>query len=147
MDMQNLSRRRFLLASGATVSLGALISACGGGGSKSGIARVGLAPDPAKLPTAEVTDVTLLRTATSLEYNAIFVYEAAKDAGYLSGDAAKLAARFQADHKEHAAATASLSMAAGTRPVMCPPRSSISNCRSRVAGDANRARDTSCTSL
>ncbi|MFM7488875.1 MAG: hypothetical protein ACKO36_00880, partial [Actinomycetota bacterium] len=84
--MQNLSRRRFLLAGGATVSLGALISACGGGGSKSGIARVGLAPDPAKLPTAEVTDVTLLRTATSLEYNAIFVYEAAKDAGYLSGD-------------------------------------------------------------
>ncbi|MFZ9397777.1 MAG: ferritin-like domain-containing protein [Ilumatobacteraceae bacterium] len=120
MDMQNLSRRRFLLASGATVSLGALISACGGGGSKSGIARVGLAPEPADLPTAEVTDVTLLRTATSLEYNAIFVYEAAKDAGYLSGDAAKLALRFQADHKEHAAATASLTEAAGGNPFTDP---------------------------
>ncbi len=112
MDIQNLSRRRFLLAGGASVSLAALISACGGE-SKSGIARVGLAPDPAELPEAPVTDVALLRTATSLEYNALFVYDAAKDAGLLSGDAAKLATRFRADHKEHADATASLTEAAG----------------------------------
>lgn len=114
MDLQHLSRRRFLLAGGASVSLGALLAACGGS-EPSGIARIGLAPDPAELPDAPVTDVTLLRTATSLEYNAIFVYEAAASAGYLSGDAAELAARFLADHEAHASATADLTEAAGGR--------------------------------
>lgn len=114
MDMQHLSRRRFLLAGGASISLGALLAACGGS-SSSGIARIGLAPDPADLPDAPVTDVTLLRTATSLEYNAIFVYEAAAAAGYLSGDAATLAKRFLADHQSHADATAELTEAAGGR--------------------------------
>lgn len=112
MDMQHLSRRRFLVAGGASLSLGALLAACGGGES-SGIARIGLAPDPADLPDAPVTDITLLRTATSLEYNAIFVYEAAASAGYLTGDAATLAARFLADHEAHAQATAELTVGAG----------------------------------
>ncbi len=114
MDMQHLSRRRFLLAGGASISLGALLAACGGS-EPSGIARIGLTPEPADLPDAPVTDVTLLRTATSLEYNAIFVYEAAASAGYLSGDAAQLAARFLADHEAHAEATADLTVAAGGR--------------------------------
>lgn len=114
MDMQHLSRRRFLLAGGASISLGALLAACGGGES-SGIARIGLVPEPTDIPDAPVTDVTLLRTATSLEYNAIFVYEAAAAAGYLSGDAAKIAARFLADHEAHADATAELTVAAGGR--------------------------------
>jgi hypothetical protein len=112
--MQHLSRRRFLLAGGASVSLGALLAACGGSES-TGLARIGLAPDPADLPDAPITDVALLRTATSLEYNAIFVYEAAAGAGYLSGDAARLAARFLADHEAHAAATADLTEGAGGR--------------------------------
>ncbi|MEN9803260.1 MAG: hypothetical protein RIS41_107 [Actinomycetota bacterium] len=112
--MQHLSRRRFLLAGGASISLGALLAACGGS-EPSGIARIGLTPEPADLPDAPVTDVTLLRTATSLEYNAIFVYEAAASAGYLSGDAAQLAARFLADHEAHAEATADLTVAAGGR--------------------------------
>lgn len=102
-----LSRRRFLIAGGATISFGALLAACGGSES-SGIARIGNAPDPSKLPEGKVTDVTLLRTATSLEYNAIFVYEAAADAGFLSGDAATLAQRFLRDHRAHADATAAL---------------------------------------
>jgi hypothetical protein len=114
VDMQHLSRRRFLLAGGASISLGALLAACGGS-EPSGIARIGLTPEPADLPDAPVTDVTLLRTATSLEYNAIFVYEAAASAGYLSGDAAQLAARFLADHEAHAEATADLTVAAGGR--------------------------------
>lgn len=119
MNLQHLSRRRFLLAGGASISLGALLAACGGGES-TGIARIGLTPDPADLPSAPVTDVTLLRTATSLELNAIFVYEAAASAGYLSGDAAKLAARFLADHRAHADATAELTEAAGGRAFTDP---------------------------
>jgi rubrerythrin len=60
------------------------------------------------LVDAPVTDIALLRTATSLEHNAIFVYETVAAAGLLSGDAATLAARFLSDHKAHAEATASL---------------------------------------
>lgn len=107
-----LSRRRFLLAGGATISLGALVAACGGSKS-SGIPIIGNAPVPNELPDAPVTDVTLLRTATSLEYNAIFVYEAV--AGSLSGDAAILASRFLSDHRAHADATAALTEQLGGR--------------------------------
>lgn len=104
---RSLSRRRFFLAGGATVSFAALVAACGGS-EKTGIARLGDAPVPNKLVEADVTDIALLRTATSLEHNAIFVYEAAIDAGLLDGDAAEIAKRFLADHKDHAAATAGL---------------------------------------
>jgi len=103
----SLSRRRFFIAGGATISFGALIAACGGS-TNTGIARLGEAPTKTELVDAPVTDIALLRTATSLEHNAIFVYEAVAAAGLLSGDAAKLAARFLSDHKAHAEATASL---------------------------------------
>lgn len=103
----SLSRRRFFIAGGATISFGALLAACGGSTS-TGIARIGEAPEKTELVDAPVTDIALLRTATSLEHNAIFVYEVVAAAGLLSGDAATLAARFLSDHKAHADATASL---------------------------------------
>lgn len=103
----SLSRRRFFIAGGATISFGALLAACGGS-TTTDIARIGNAPEKTKLVDAPVTDIALLRTATSLEHNAIFVYEAVVAAGLLSGDAAILAARFLSDHQVHAEATASL---------------------------------------
>ena len=103
----SLSRRRFFIAGGATISFGALLAACGGS-TTTDIARIGNAPEKTKLVDAPVTDIALLRTATSLEHNAIFVYEAVVAAGLLSGDAAILAARFLSDHQAHAEATASL---------------------------------------
>ena len=103
----SLSRRRFFIAGGATTSFGALLAACGGS-TTTDIARIGNAPEKTKLVDAPVTDIALLRTATSLEHNAIFVYEAVVAAGLLSGDAAILAARFLSDHQAHAEATASL---------------------------------------
>lgn len=109
---RGLSRRRLFLAGGATISFAALVAACGGSES-SGIARLGDAPEPNELVDAAVTDIALLRTATSLEHNAIFVYEAAIDAGLLDGDAAEIAKRFLADHKDHAAATAALTVDLG----------------------------------
>lgn len=101
----SLTRRRFLLAGGATISFGALLAACGGNES-SGIPVLGNAPQSTALPDAPVTDIALLRTATSLEYNAIFVYDAVTE--LVSGDAAILAQRFVRDHKAHAEATAAL---------------------------------------
>jgi len=103
----SLSRRRFFIAGGATISFGALLAACGGT-TDTGIARIGDSPEKTELVDAPVTDIALLRTATSLEHNAIFVYETVAAAGLLSGDAATLAARFLSDHKAHAEATASL---------------------------------------
>lgn len=103
----SLSRRRFFIAGGATISFGALLAACGGS-TTTEIARIGNAPEKTELVDAPVTDIALLRTATSLEHNAIFVYETVAAAGLLSGDAATLAARFLSDHKAHADATASL---------------------------------------
>lgn len=108
-----LSRRRFLLAGGATVSFGALLAACGGGSGSEGIPVIGNSPTAQDLPDAPVTDVALLRTATSLEYNALFVYDAAAD--LLDGDAAILAARFASDHRAHADATAALTEQLGGR--------------------------------
>lgn len=110
-----VSRRRFLLAGGATVSFGALLAACGGGSESTGIARIGNSPEPNELPDGDVTDVVLLRTATSLEYNAIFVYQAVASAGLLSGDTASLAAKFLSDHQAHAEATAQLTQDLGGR--------------------------------
>lgn len=109
---RSLSRRRFFLGTGATVSFAALVAACGGS-EKTGIARLGNAPTPNELVEADVTDIALLRTASSLEHNAIFVYEAVAEAGLLSGDAAEIAKRFLADHKSHAEATASLTTELG----------------------------------
>jgi rubrerythrin len=109
-----LTRRRFLLAGGATISFGALLAACGGGSSgTSGIPVLGNSPTAQDLPDAPITDVTLLRTATSLEYNALFVYNAV--ASLLSGDAAVLARRFASDHRAHADATAALTEQLGGR--------------------------------
>jgi len=116
---RSLSRRRFFVAGGATVSFAALVAACGGSES-TGIARLGNAPTPNELVEADVTDITLLRTATSLEYNAIFVYEAAAEAGLLSGDAAEIAKRFLDDHRAHAEATASLTTELGGKPYEQP---------------------------
>jgi hypothetical protein len=103
----SLSRRRFFIAGGATISFGALLAACGGT-TDTGIARIGNSPTKTELVDAPVTDIALLRTATSLEHNAIFVYEAVAAAGLLTGDAAALATRFLSDHQAHAEATASL---------------------------------------
>lgn len=115
----SLSRRRFLVAGGASISFGALLAACGGETS-TGIARIGDSPTPASLVDAPVTDIALLRTATSLELNAIYVYEAVAAAGLLTGDAATLAARFLSDHKAHAEATASLTEKLGGTAFMQP---------------------------
>ena len=116
---RSLSRRRFFVAGGATVSFAALVAACGGSES-TGIARLGDAPTPNKLVEAEVTDITLLRTATSLEHNAIFVYEAVASAGLLTGDAAEIAKRFLDDHRAHAEATASLTTDLGGKAYTQP---------------------------
>jgi rubrerythrin len=115
-----VSRRRLLVTGGATLSLGALLAACGKSSPNEGaISRVGTVPPTTALPDAVVNDVTLLRTATSLEYSALFVYDAVQSAGLLSGDAAELAKRFAEDHQRHAELFAELTAELGGEEYRC----------------------------
>jgi len=80
-------RRKLLHTGGLTLSLGAIIAACGedrAGGTEPG--RVGNAPDVTPLPAGEVDDVVLLRTAQSLEHSALDAYTAARSLDVLSAE-------------------------------------------------------------
>lgn len=119
----SLNRRELLRTGGLVLSLGAVVAACGNdrvGPTSPG--RLGVAPPPNTLPDVEDTpsDLTLLRTAQSLEYTALAVYEAAGGTGVLTEGEAVLAARFVEDHTRHAAAIGGLITAAGGQEYTCP---------------------------
>ena len=125
MSELNLSRRQLLRLSGASVAGSLFLAACGKQSNveeSSNIASAGTVPPTTALPEAEVNDVVLLRTAASLEYNAIDTYELALDARLLTGDYAKLAdavKRFRDDHREHADAVNKLVVALGGKAHTC----------------------------
>jgi rubrerythrin len=116
----SLNRRELLRTGGLVVTLGTLVAACGAnrtGPTSPG--RLGVAPPPATLPEVEVVDTDLLRTAQSLEYTALAVYEAAAATGALSSEESALADRFVDDHTRHAAAVGELIVAAGAEEFAC----------------------------
>ena len=109
------SRRSAIKIGGLTVSLGALIAACGQdreGDDAPG--RVGNAPVPTALPEYSVDDAVLLRTASSLEYTAIAVYEAALELdGAIPSDLVPLVERLIEDHQMVADEMVGLTESAG----------------------------------
>jgi rubrerythrin len=125
MSDLHLSRRQLLRISGISIAGSLALAACGKQADveeSSNIASAGTVPPTSALPAAEVNDVVLLRTAASLEYNAIDTYELALSAGLLTGDYAKLAdavKRFRDDHQEHADAVNKLVVALGGKPFTC----------------------------
>ena len=99
----SLDRRGLLRTGGLALSFGAIVAACGtnrNGNDDPG--RVGEAAPSATLPDASVNDVVLLRTAQSLEYVALDVYETASGLNVLQGAAAAAVERFVTDHIDHA---------------------------------------------
>jgi hypothetical protein len=105
----SLDRRQLLRNGGLMLSMGAIVAACGadrGGSTDPG--RLGVADEEPELPDGEVNDVVLLRTAQSLEYTALAVYDAAAATGVLSAAEIALTSRFVEDHTEHAALVGSL---------------------------------------
>ena len=113
-------RRKLLHTGGLTLSMGAIIAACGedrAGGTEPG--RVGNAPDVSALAEGEVDDVVLLRTAQSLEYTAIDAYAAARALDVLSAEQDTLVQRFVDDHTEHSVAVGGLITAAGGEEFAC----------------------------
>ena len=117
--MNQLSRRELLRLSSLSLASGLVLAACGKQSSvidDGAIARLGDTPSTTALPEAEITDEVLLRTAASLEYNAIDTYTAALDLGVFTGSlaaATDVAKRFRDDHQAHADAVNGLIRAMG----------------------------------
>jgi hypothetical protein len=102
---QPFNRRRMLSLGGISVATAAILAACGKDSQAApSIIRQTGDPTPApKAPEAVVDDITLLRTASSLERAAVSAYDSAASSGLLKSaaiiDAAKL---FRDQHLEHA---------------------------------------------
>lgn len=113
-----LGRRRFLAIGGFSVATAAVLAACGE--SDGSIARVGVAPTVTVLPDPIISDIVLMRTASSLEHSAIAVYDTVignrdlLDVAYV--DVAK---RFRDDHAGHAALFEKLTKELGGQPWTC----------------------------
>ncbi len=95
-------RRDMLRIGGFGVATATVISACGSY-ERGQVGRVGEAPTTTKLPDAVVSDVTLLRTASSLEHTVINVYsKVIGNKDLLDPKFDELAKRFMDDHIAHA---------------------------------------------
>ncbi len=117
----SFDRRSLLRNGGLLLSFGAVIAACGserGGSDDPG--RLGVAEPAPTLPEAEVDDGVLLRTAQSLEYTALAVYEAASGLDVLDPTEAALVERFVEDHQRHAADVGTLATGIGAEEFTCP---------------------------
>jgi hypothetical protein len=122
-----VDRRRLFRVGGLAAFSGVFLAACGEtdtAGTVTVPPRLGTVPPPNTLPDAPVTDVTLLRTATSLEYLAIDTYTLVLDelSSLFSGDAAALVPvveRFREDHQRHADAGVELTTELGGEPYAC----------------------------
>lgn len=104
-------RRQVLKAGGLTVTLAALAAACGenrGGDDAPG--RVGNAPVVTAPQDYTVDQAVLVRTASSLEYTAIAVYELVRDFDVLDGN---LLDRLISDHQGTADIMVGLTQSAG----------------------------------
>jgi hypothetical protein len=107
-------RRDALRVGGITLSLAALVAACGddvGGSEAPG--RVGYAPPVTDPPDYPVDDAVLLRTSSSLENTIISVYGDILASGALEADATTLIERLIEDHQEISDEMNALAVGAG----------------------------------
>ncbi len=109
------TRRQAIKAGGLSVTLAALVAACGDGREGDDApGRVGNAPSVTSPPEYEVDDAVLLRTASSLEYTAIAVYEEALGIdGAIPADLVPIVNRLIEDHQSVADRMVDLTEAAG----------------------------------
>jgi Ferritin-like domain len=113
-----LSRRRLLQAGGLAASVGVLLAACGKD-EEAEPGRVGYAPPATPLPTVVIDDAVWLRTAMSLEYTTLEVYQRMTEMGALDADAQALVDRFVDDHTAHIDVVGGLIADAGGEPYEC----------------------------
>jgi rubrerythrin len=124
-EFNNLTRRELLKISGLSIAGITFLAACGaqsGVTTSPNIASAGTVPPTTALGEVVITDTVLLRTAASLEYNAIDAYTKVLDGGLLTGDFASLKdaiKRFRDDHIGHAAAINALVVSHGGKAHEC----------------------------
>jgi ferritin-like protein len=112
-------RRDVLRIGSFTVATAAVISACGEH-VRGEVGRVGAVPTTVKLPDAVVTNIALLRTASSLEHSAIKVYgQVIGNSDLLDPKLDDVAKLFMEDHIGHAALWEDLTKQAGGTPWIC----------------------------
>lgn len=115
-----VGRRDVLRAGGLAVSLGAIVAACGD--DRTGLedpGRVGNAPVATDLPSYEVDQAVLLRTASSLEYTALEVYATAGDLGVVPEAIAPFVDPIIDDHQQIADRMVELTSSVGGTPYEC----------------------------
>lgn len=113
-----MNRRRFIRIGSITVASAAVLAACdgddddGGGDTSAGRPDTGDGTD---------IDVTILRTASSLEELAIFAYQRVSDSGLVTTTAiADTVMLFEEQHREHAALFQGATEEAGGEPFTEP---------------------------
>jgi hypothetical protein len=117
----SLDRRALLRNGGLALSFAAIVAACGNGrAGNDDPGRLGVAAPGPTLPESEVNDGVLLRTAQSLEYTALAVYDAAAGLDVLTSAEIALVGRFVSDHERHAADLGALIGRAGAEEFTCP---------------------------
>lgn len=117
---KRVGRRDALRVGGITLSLAALMAACGddvGGSEAPG--RVGYAPPATDSPDYPVDDAVLLRTASSLENTIILVYEQILASGNLDSAATTFLDRLLQDHRTIAAEMETLTKDVGGEAWTC----------------------------
>lgn len=112
-------RRDILRVGGLSVATAAVISACTQH-VRGEVGRVGDVPTTLKLPDAHVTNIALLRTASSLEHSVINVYsQVIGNSDLLDPKLDDIAKRFMDDHAGHAAVFEKLTTDAGGQAWTC----------------------------
>jgi hypothetical protein len=113
-----LDRRGFLRLSGFTVVTTAVLAACGSneGAGPEEITQAGSAPAAAEAPSGVVSDSTLLRTATSLHYNAMDVVDTVLALDVVSAEMASAAESYKVLLQEQADALAESTTGIGGQP-------------------------------
>lgn len=112
-------RRDLLRVGGFAVASAAVISACGEH-ERGEVGRVGAVPTTLTLPDAKVTNVTLLRTASSFEHSVINMYsQVIGDSDLLDPKYDDMVQRFMDDHASHAQTFEQLTTDAGGTAWTC----------------------------
>lgn len=112
-ELETLSRRRFVVGAGATLSATAVALMAG---------RPALAAAQTGKLDDTASDVRILNTALSAELEAVAAYEVGAGSGLLQKPVFELALQFQGHHKEHADVLAKTIRRLGGTPVQARER-------------------------